>query len=587
LTVKPPAIKPPAIKSPPIKPPPPIKPATVKPTIPAHYTAQNIAPGDGFCETHPQLRATSACNACRKPICLECRQHWGYYCSEACRDSSLSSLDRKIKSDHRQENAKLSWVVRIIKIVILVTTCVIFGFVGMWIWRMFLDPGGKVAWVWNKPDASIQLIKTTPKRLVTLTNSDIITLDSQTGKVISSFRNNIFASMHLNKIMDDKLILSGGKTVALVDFSAKEKWQTSFKDPIANVAIGSEVALVTTRHWVESKKTYRTRAGRFLCPPTAVTHLSAVELEQGKVLWHILKPKNDFSIVAIGDKNYISLGAITVKKKSKTVLKVNDLRTRKELGQIKLSAYPTMGPLLYNGNIIFRIKENLYAIDMTGKTIWSAKVEGYCSDYNFKANDDLAFFATASGLTVFDMKQGKVLWNKSLDAKRIAYISGKLLMKVYEVDEAYSKRHKNDKAPKLPPAYEQLKKGDPVITAMLGGNRGKEVRYNRFIVCLDARTGKRLWKSAKIRGQLLVGAGRVVIFRDAIIAAQLSAISSKRLGKSIVEQLSLETGEQLFKRQDDIGVTAPKIIGNKLVGYLYDRNYDNTKSIGLAGFNLK
>ncbi|MCF6175924.1 MAG: PQQ-binding-like beta-propeller repeat protein [Victivallaceae bacterium] len=543
-------------------------------------------PGSQFCDNHPHLRTTSACNSCHKPICLECRNEWGYFCSDECRDASMSIIDRKVKSDTKKENAKLDWIVRGIKIALLAMLCVVLAYIGMWAWREFLDPGGKVAWSW-KHSGAINYLRIKPDKMVILSGNDIITLDTQTGKVRSSFSNKIFSTMSFDKIVKDKIIVSGEKEVAALDFNAKTLWRSVFKDPVVAVTAGSETALVTTRRWIKSTKVIRVRGQRMMAPDTAVTHRYVIELEHGKKLRGAkLDEKSYFRITAVGDKNYISIGTTFAKNKVETVMKVSALRTGKALWQIKLPSRLSMGPLIYKGNILFRLNDSLHAVSMAGKKLWTAKVTGYSSNRNFKENDGLAFFSNEAMLSVFDLNKGKILWSKALDAGSVSYVAGKLLMRVTEEDKEYSKKHANDKAKKLPPAYEKLKKGDPVLEAMLS-QKGDNIRYNHFLICLDAQTGEQIWKSKKINGQLVVGAGRAVIFRDFLVASKLSAITTKRLGKSIIQQLDLQTGELLFRRKDDIGVSGLMIVGDKLIGHVYDRNYKDTTTVGIAAFNLK
>jgi outer membrane protein assembly factor BamB len=565
----------------------------------AAFVPKNIAPGDGFCEKHPHLRATSVCNTCRKPICLECRQEWGYYCSEKCRDASLSSIDRKLKSERNNEYAKMNWVVRSIKLVLLLAACVMLGYLGMWVWRQFLDPGGKIAWKWEQPVSSVSFkyLSVKPDHLKIFSDQSIITLDTQTGKVISLFTSKDLKTYpKLEKAMKDKLTVSGESGVATIDLQGKLLWKTNYKDPVSSVSAGSEIALVRTVRWVKSKKIRRTRDGNFRMPPTAVRHLYALDLVNGKNLWDTkLDKENYLNIAAIGDKTYISITSTFTDGKSVSVMKVNDLRTRKALWQIKLPNRLTMGPLIFQDKIIFKLNDSLNAISMAGKKIWKTEVQGSCSTRNFEDNNGLAFFNSENTLSVLDLNKGKILWSKPMDTGNISYVAGKLLMGTREEDKEYGK---HEIKLKLPPAYEKLKKDDPMMEAMLSGKKGKRVKYNRFIICLDAQTGKQLWKSKKVIGQLVVGYDRAVIFRDSATTSMFSVINSSH-GKTVVEQLDMKTGEWLFNRNDDIGISGPLVVaGDKLIGLIYDRkggrpqiNFKNPgRSMnlsGIAAFNLK
>lgn len=588
-----------------IKPPTPSKPKITSPTMPAanqssRFTPKNIAPGDGFCEQHPHLRATSTCNTCHKPICLECRQEWGYYCSEACRDVSLSTLDRQLKTKRNQAYAKMDWVIRGIKIVMLTLTCVVVGYSGLWVWRQFLDPGGKVAWRWNKPVSlsHFNFLSMKPKRITFLSAESIVTLDSQTGKTISSFSNKgLERCPILQKKLPDKIIVSGEHGVAAVDFKGELLWETTYKNSVIAVSAGSKAALVTTRRWEASKEIIQTRQGRMSKPPIAITYRGALDLTQGKKLWRVKQAKKNYvNVAAVGYKNFISTTTTYTANGRVTILKVNDFQTGKTLWHTRLPSRLTMGPLIYQGNIIFKFGNSLNAVSMSGKKLWKAEVEGYCSSHDFADSNGLACFRNENILTVFDMNKGKILWSKPLEGGQVSYVDGKLLMVISEADKDYGK---HEIKVKLPPAYEKLKKGDPTMTALLGGGKTvKRVKYDRFIICLDALTGKRLWKSAKVIGQLIVGYGRATIFRDSATTTMFSVINSKH-GKSVIEQLDLTTGKWLFQRNDDIGIAGPLVIaGDKLIGMIYDRNagrptinYKNPqasmKYSGIAAFNLK
>ena len=557
-----------------------------KPQVP---NASIVLPGSQFCANHPHIQTTSSCNSCNSPICLECRKEWGYYCSAACRDASLSTIDRTLKTDQAKKNAKLNWVIRGIKIFLLTVACIILGYIGMWVWRQFLDPGGKVAWNWERPIASLNYLSVKPDRLVILLDGSIITLDPQTGKIISSFNNQALTDCPtLQKKMTDKILVSGEKKLALVDLNAKTLWETSFKDPILKVIAGTETALVITQRWVKSTKIINTRYGRKLAPPTAVTYRYALDFKQRKKLWSLkTNPKVYLNAVAVEQQSYVSVVTTFVNEKSTTMLQVNALSSNKKIWGITLPGPLTLGPLIYKGNIIFRINDSLNAISIAGKKIWNAEISGYSLDRNFAENDGLAFFGNDTMLTVFNMDEGKILWSKPCDVNRIAYIAGRIFIRATEEDKEYKQ---TDTKIKLPPAYEKLKNEEPAIKTMFA-NKNKKVKYDDFIICLDAHTGKQLWKSGKVRGRLIVGFARAVMFRDTAGTSIFSAISNSD-GKSVIGQLDLKTGEWLFDRNDNIGIAGSLIIaGNKLIGLVYDRNAGhptkNMKHSGLAAFNLK
>ncbi len=560
------------------------------PGQPKSPDASIVLPGSQSCANHPHLKTTLSCNSCHSPICIECRKEWGYFCSAACRDASLSTVDRKIKMDQAKENAKLDWVIKGIKIFLLIIVCIIIGYIGIWAWYQFLDPGGKVAWQWKHPVASINYLSIKPDRLVLLADEDIITLDTQTGKVISSFNSKTLSECpYLQKKIEDKILVSGEKEIALVGLNAKTLWKSSFDDPIIEIVVGTEMALVTTRRWVKSNKMRRTRYGRVMLPPTPVTNRYALDIKQGKKLsGKKVDSKGYLNIVAVKQQNYISIATTYLNNQSKTVLQLNRVRDNKNLWRIPLPGPLTMGPLIYKDNVIFRINDSLNAVSIAGKKIWKAEVQGRSLNRNFEQNDGLAFFSSTTMLTVFDMNAGKILWSKPRSVERISYIAGKLFIRVSEEDKEYGK---TDMKVKLPPAYEKLKKEEPVIKAMFE-NKNKRVKYDDFIICLDARSGKRLWKSDKILGQLIVGFDRAVIFRDTAGTSIFSAVSTNSDGKSVIGQLDLQTGKWLFDRNDDIGIAGKLIIaGDKCIGLIYDRNAgQSTKNMqypGLAAFNLK
>ncbi len=464
----------------------------------------------------------------------------------------------------------------------------------MWGWKTFLDPGGKLAWYIASPSSKGEVLRVRKDSFTVRNDNKIVTVAVKDGKTISSFSSTAFANApYISKILADKILLRGKKTISLIDWQGKELWSRQFTWPLGQVACDDNYGLVMTVQTIppDPKKGHRTRWGYVLPPPTYKYYLYAIKMSDGSNIWQRPLGGTPIGPAIVAHGKYILQKDQFKEQQLRTSFFFYDLVKNIGIGTINAKSQTHL--YLYRNQLILKGKHECRAIDEQGKTLWKCQVEGSLINKPEKC-DDLAFFSTGIMLSAVDFKNGKLLWQQPCDALYMKYTAGKVFFPTQIVDQAYMKLHKDDKPIKISKRYKEIA-NDPTIKRILNGPRKSKpaVKKCTVITCLDAKTGKKLWVSGKVIGRLLAAFNRVVIFRDSAHSGLLGAISNSA-GQSVVEQLDLNSGKKLFSRSDYIGVAEGSafIAGNKLIGAEYYRTgslHENSKRKhdGFAAFNLK
>lgn len=141
------------------------------------------------CERHPQEPVTGTCVECGKPVCRECSKQFGYHCSQACIVKGRSKVTEQSRQRQRETEAALRRTARLGKLMFLALGSLVAIALFVIVWRLFLDPAGKVCWQWQAPagQGATRILASGDTAVTVLAGSRVIVLDPVTGREARSF----------------------------------------------------------------------------------------------------------------------------------------------------------------------------------------------------------------------------------------------------------------------------------------------------------------------------------------------------------------------------------------------------------------
>ena len=99
------------------------------------------------CKKHPGKKPVGKCNTCEKPICIQCRKEFGYFCSEECK-SKIKEQKEKMSDTNLEELGKKHKKAEKISSIIKTTVKVLFlSLITFTAYQFFFKP--KIKEVWN------------------------------------------------------------------------------------------------------------------------------------------------------------------------------------------------------------------------------------------------------------------------------------------------------------------------------------------------------------------------------------------------------------------------------------------------------
>ena len=330
------------------------------------------------CEAHPGEAAVGKCSYCGKSICWKCQSEFSGTCGVICQKAANAKNYEKQMKNEMNQHAMAEIFTKIIKWGFKLT--VLAGVIALiwWIYVEFLDPGGKLAWKWEKSLSVSNLcyLKYDEKTFNFIAGDKLRTLDTQTGKLITEKVDKRYNDcMSLCRKTDDRFIFQGEKCVQALDGKGDIIWRKEFKDPVSMLKCSDEAIILQTTLYIKAKK-YRD-------PPTIIRHMYALNAKDGKEYWSKKLEKGDYySSLAVG-KDYfafISGGGYYLtagKKKPETSLRVHSIKDNKPKWKVKLKDAYAINPTILNGKIFFKMNDKLRVLSIAdAKELWSLPSRG-------------------------------------------------------------------------------------------------------------------------------------------------------------------------------------------------------------------
>lgn len=543
------------------------------------------------CPRHDSLPVIGNCINCGKAICRECRSEFGYFCSGECLAASRGGFAIEEKEEFQRDMETAARTISIVKKVLGVAAIIFAVGIGWFVWKVFLDPAGKLSWRWEyKASSDDFFILRHDETMIVLKSGDsIITVNPKRGKEISRITKEEFLKYNkLIKILPEGALFTSQDSAVVIGFDGNILWEKKFDANVTHASAGESQVLIVRQIEEPQKENEEF--------PLFRTIFVAADIADGKILWE--KESKDFaSTVNIGSGSksfaYTSSGQMA-DGKYVCILKVVDLKTGKERWQTKLDSFLSWGPKIINEMVIFLSGNNFAAVSEDGRRkLWNFPMKGFFSDEQMKIYGSLLIINGSESFVCIDLQQQKILWQKKIGLfpESFEYASGRIFLTGTTEEEAAGGA---EEEVKLPPSFEQIKDHD-FLQEGSGDALKKKKKLKGILLCLDAETGNELWRKENVRGEVVADSERLIVVTDmARCYFSVLTIGDK---ETIVLQLNPKTGKEICKHKSRLATIGPyMIIGRKLVGVEYEAPeggitslscIPGEKYLSLAGFNLK
>jgi len=558
------------------------------------------------CKRHPQNAVIAKCIACGEDICRECRDEFGYFCSQECLQKTKGSVDpvqkaktkKSVEAGMRMERI-LSWSAKIIGLLILIG-------IGYFVYSTFFSPYGKLAWSWNgdmsAPGQGIAVIAPGKKALL-LNGSASLIFDGEKLKTANTLGYNDLQKLEsCVGLVGSSALLQGENSLGLLSADGALLWSKEFKDlSILQLAAGDEqvIALLGPSYRalakdlesgsIDSKKAAKMPQPFLLC----------LKAGDGSELWRKTLQKNESISGLSASKGLFACSGYALDKTGEPAgfLRVGELAKGDTVWQAKLKDESGIEPFFAGDAVIFESGGSLNAISLDGASkLWSFKLgDSYLSKEEMAVSGDSLVLLGGKGLACINLKEHKTAWEIALPftASELKVDAGKVLLLGYpsEGPEPQTESAK-------PPTVDILKDGDLSSAAILNKAAASVKRSKPAVLAFDLATGNELWRKEGVYGELVCGDGRIALISDTAKTQLASMIGGTLKGDMVVTQLSASSGKALYTSSNPVGMEPPyAICGNALVGMVYDRGSSVSvlgmgkappiQKLGFAAFKLK
>jgi len=570
---------------------------------------------------------SAACTTCGKPICRECTKEFGYYCSAECREESKGQVTEEQKQSREEAEKALETAAKAGKII---TICIVVGLVlgAAWlVWKLFLDPSGKIAWQWNRQVDlyAMRILDANQDRVILIADNEVVTLDSDKGTVLSSF------PLKQDETEDDdgnwRLRALRARFSLAGDASGLHVLEKGFYQlgPDTLERLGPDGNAVFAKEYEEGGiagfVVSPDQAHAFYVATTPVdldvakearTTLAAAEKEFKEALkeqgWaEDEAPRDTPKMAAARKKIQAAMEDLAQVKRHITALDFAsgaERWTKKLRNEVQLPKVAAGNNHLYGLFLTQNEEEGastvLCALKASdGKRHWQVKLPALPA-WGPHVAEGLLLFELLDELHVLteDGKEKYVIDVPERASGNHVVEDGLLLVlgrgavfchdlqtgdKLWDLAMSFSrdrlvvgrkrifaggyveeKLAKKDL--KLPPAYKELGK----MKELSGVVKQATTRTVPVVLGLDRKTGAELWRRRNVFGRIMGDDKRLIAVADTANTSFINMATGAK-GVTVIRQLNVRNGKNLYERHSEIGFNSPVLAGKRVVGVAYER----------------
>ncbi len=552
----------------------------------------------GTCERHEGNGIVGKCSVCGKGTCRECREEFGYFCSQECLERSRGSVDSGEKERTRQRLEQGLKLDRILSLSFKVAGALLLLCIAYFAWSLFLSPYGKLAWSWNGEISEKGFFRLDPKgsKLLILKGPFATVFDAAKGVPVAGAKGDEIQRLDsFSGRLGSSSLLHGDSCFGLLTDDCAFTWFKDLKGQrLVSLAFDQErvVALLSKGYAVDDE-------AKDAKEPSQPLSLLCLRASDGSLVWSRPLPSGESATgLCAADGRFAYSAAAIENGEYAQFLKVCSLASGEPQWQVKLKGHSYLPPFFAEESLVFASSGFLNAVasDGSGK-LWSLKLgEGvFLSESSMKLSGSKLLVQTSKGLACVDLKGRKVAWERSLDCNVWdLHVDGGKAFMLGSIRESPSRPSSEEK----PATLEELKDSELTPAGLMGKAANGFKSNAQTLMALDIKDGKELWRKEKAVGRLVCGDGRLALLVDTAKDLMISAIGGSLKGEMGVTQLSPSSGEKIASGSDKAGLGEPfAICGDKLIGVAYDRDSSvcalgmgkapPIRILGLAAFKLK
>ncbi len=535
-----------------------------------------------MCKLHPEQELTGKCGYCGKGICRECISAWGYYCSEQCNTVGRESITAAEKAHTAYSRAKYEQGMKVFRYFCLGLGAAAVLAVGFIVYRVFLDPSGKVVWRWTPESAeggdsiSLRILGRDQDKARILIGDTLYTLDLDNGKIVSKFQSDDLAGLRNYVIKDGQII--GSSPVRVFRAGCDGSNPSNLKFTAMAVSTPVLTSDLSTAYFITEEPLEEVgRSGRL----RRQSVLHALDLGTGNESWTTeLKKGASVSLVGAVDRNpLIFLRYKLVKRRKK---KTSGAKTKAEptklVRRLELLAHDSgktrrrasvpealeWGPKLINGWVLFRLGKSLHTLNFDQKSEYKFPVEVKFREPKYLIRDSQLLILYSSSTVCYDLATGKQQWKLNAGA----YSDGVFITKkcIYMLGSRSEKSTlKLDSLPGFGQMPEGLAKDFGLGTGM------KMKRSVSFLAAIDRRKGKIIWQKDHARGDLVADGKRVVLIMNTKETSNFSFFIDEN--DVVVRQYDPGSGSLMYEQvTPKIALGDSILMGDRVLGTMMSKD---------------
>lgn len=527
------------------------------------------------CPTHPEEKVIATCSCCGKGLCRQCRDAFGYFCSEECKGQAKAAPTPQTEAgpapDLAALGAQANRIIKLIKWRILPAVIAIIVLVIIW---KATSKAGEPAWTFMSPN---------DEDLSTLTIvSDTAVVASEEGKAYGIDTDSGEKRWEVKTGLEDvpaappllfkpaTCVMWDSKFIAGIDAAkGKAKWKVEpggwFQEFVTHdkkriYYIVHPRAAQEGETTPQPKEGKQKQDGKEVAKPADAPTLHAVSVKDGKTAWKKALAKQSMvqSFAVRGENAYI-VEYTYEENASKSTLTARSAKDGKGLWQASLSGGEVASIHPTEKAVVLASDENIYAISPKGKKLWKVKQSGSMFWPPVVKGHSVIYQEKETVLACLDLKGGKVRWRAAIaHPGGSPYVSGRL---VYV--PAFTKSNTSDS----PDVSVQIKPKTPILedddirtpqdlVKAIDVQRMPTERLVPTLLALDLESGKTRWEQKGVGGDLVLS--RSVLF--AVEAKSYTSLLSQKMGsENRIVAMDPDDGDILWRHshKKSVGHYAP------------------------------
>ena len=478
------------------------------------------------CERHPDEIVVGVCIHCKRNICRVCREEYGYFCSEDCKEKTKQETGDLARPEEKQKYAileqKVNRWMRVMYMIILPGLAVLLS---LFIAFKVTSRAGEVIWEF-RPDEDKPLSALTSHSGNIYVGSDngiLYALDAEQGTVKWKFKSAESLAMAKPVIFGENLCITWDKK-NIYAADAEEGslvWKRAFAGEIAETPITGENTIYYISNFYKELKLDELKNQNISAFDNLLSFtdtniakirigssIYALDPDDGHDIWAkaLSKDASPGNFTSQGGLLYLSVCGLQDDKWGCTLLAI-DAGSGKGRWKAELSSGSLSGIYPAESGVLILSMENFYFISHEGKEIWNRSREESSLWEPIVAEGKIYLEEEKNKLTCLKLNTGKKIWATEVTSLASGAVIGEGLLFLPGLIERSIEKDESKQTKMPQPKVPGLDTGE--FLKQFGGGEEPSVKMVPVLHALDTQTGKIIWTKEKIGGKVLYYKGKI------------------------------------------------------------------------------